>query len=115
MTFRPRNKFGVFQDAKGKADRTADGIQFHSKKECHHYQILKVLERAGNITGLELQPRFPLIVKGVLICTYVADFRYKTKAGETVIDDVKGQLTPEYKLKRKLFETLYSPLKITEV
>ncbi len=33
-----------------------DGIRFHSKGEARRYQELRLLERAGEITNLELQP-----------------------------------------------------------
>ena len=85
-----------------------DGIRFASKREGRRYQELKLLERAGEISALELQPRFPLRVDGKLICTYVADFQYVAK-GKSIatVEDVKGVQTPEFKIKRKLFETLY--------
>jgi dsDNA-binding SOS-regulon protein len=54
-----------------------DGISFASKKEARRYSELKLLERAGEIADLQLQPRFPLTVNGVRVCTYVADFQYR--------------------------------------
>ena len=33
---------------------------------------------------------------------YLADFVYETKDGKTIVEDVKGAVTPEYRLKRKL-------------
>lgn len=77
------------------------GIRFASKREAARYGELKNLERAGIITHLELQPRFPLIVNGAVVCTYVGDFRY-LEGGKSVTEDVKGFKTSEYKLKRKL-------------
>lgn len=101
--------------SKYRAQRTEyDGITFHSKKECFRYQELKILERSGIITGLELQPRFPLVVNGIRVCDYLADFAYKDQSGRTVIEDVKGVRTPVYKLKRKLFEACFKQLRITE-
>jgi len=80
-----------------------DGIKFDSKKEAKRYQELKLLEKAGEITDLELQPRFNLIVNGKKICAYIADFRY-TSRDKTIIEDVKGMRTPIYKLKKKLMK-----------
>ncbi len=54
----------------------ADGRRFASKKEAARYRVLKALEGAGEISGLTLQDRFPLIVNGIKVCTYVCDFRY---------------------------------------
>ena len=97
-----------------KENRTMDGIVFHSEREMKRYWELKLLVRAGTIVDLELQPRFPLIVNGAKICTYVADFRYKDLSGRTVIEDVKGMRTPEYVIKSKLFHALNPSLRILE-
>lgn len=89
---------------------TLDGHTFDSKREASRYGELKLLEQAGQITGLELQPRFELIPKQrrddgrpERACEYVADFRYTdTRTGQTVIEDAKGMRTRDYILKRKL-------------
>lgn len=47
----------------GNRKTVIDGIHFPSKLEAARYQQLKLLELAGQITGLELQPRFELIPK----------------------------------------------------
>jgi len=78
-----------------------DGHRFASKAEAQRYSELKNLESAGIVSHLELQPRFPLIVGGKVVCTYVGDFRY-LENGKPVTEDVKGFATAEYKLKRKL-------------
>lgn len=78
-----------------------DGIRFASKAESRRYSELKALERAGVISFLELQPRFPLIVNGQHVCTYIGDFRFMEN-GKSVTEDVKGHRTDEYRLKRKL-------------
>lgn len=83
-----------------------DGINFHSRKEGARYEELKLLVKAGAINDLELQPRYPLVVNGVKIATYVGDFRY-TEDGEQIIEDTKGFETREYKLKKKLMLALY--------
>lgn len=85
-----------------------DGIRFDSKAEASQYMDLKIQERLGAIQSLELQPSFPLIVNGVKIGTYRADFRYiVTKTGETVVRDTKGMKTPVYTMKKKLVKALY--------
>lgn len=86
-----------------------DGHRFPSQKEGRRYQELQLLVRAGSIKNLELQPSFPLVVNGKKICEYRADFKYFDQAkGSTVIEDVKGFKTPEYKIKKKLTEAIYS-------
>ena len=49
-------------------------VLFDSKREAARYQELRLLERAGEITALRVQPRYPLAVNGVPICAYVGDF-----------------------------------------
>jgi hypothetical protein len=83
-----------------------DGITFHSAKEAKRYGELKMLERAGEITGLQLQPRFKLDVCGRHVCTYVGDFQYLERNGGVVVEDVKGHRTETYKVKAKLFHAV---------
>lgn len=88
-----------------------DGITFDSAKEGRRYADLKLLERAGEIRDLKLQSPFPLMVNGVLVCTYVADFTYRRAdpfLGETVVEDVKGMRTDVYKIKRKLMKAVHN-------
>ncbi len=105
-----KNKYGVGP----KESRTADNIVFHSKRECGRYVDLKKLERAGVIRNLEVQPPFPLVVNGVKVSTYFADFRYNDLDGRDVVEDVKGARTAVYVLKSKLFHALYPALRILE-
>ena len=85
-----------------------DGIRFASKREAARYGLLRVLEGAGQISGLVLQPRFPLVVEGEKICTYVADFQYTDcTTGAVITEDCKGMKTPVYRLKAKLLKALH--------
>lgn len=83
-----------------------DGITFDSLKESRRYGELKLLEKSGRISGLEVQPAFRIVVNDCLICTYKADFQYVTDtphaSGQVVVEDVKGMQTPVYRLKKKL-------------
>lgn len=89
---------------------TLDGHAFDSKREACRYGELKLLEQVGQITDLELQPRFELIPKQrrddgkpERACEYVADFRYTdVRTGKQVIEDTKGMRTRDYIVKRKL-------------
>ena len=93
-----------------------DGITFQSKKEAERYKILSLLESQGRIDNLRLQPRIALMVNGVKIGHYIADFQYDI-SGKQVIEDVKSKATrtPIYKLKKKILETYDPPVVITEV
>lgn len=81
---------------------TVDGHRFQSKREARRYGELKLLERAGVITNLELQPCFTITVNGQRVCTYYADFAYVDRSGHRVVEDAKGFKTAVYRLKRKL-------------
>ena len=92
-----------------------DGIRFASKAEARRYQHLKLVQAAGRIHNLRLQPRYPIMVKGALVCTYVADFSYsEIPSGRYVVEDVKGVRTAIYRLKAKLMQAA-NGITITEV
>jgi hypothetical protein len=93
-----------------------DGIRFASQKEARRYQELRLLERAGEIHGLQLQPRFPLLAPpgGNRLGEYRADFRYctcrrgaKCARSQEVVEDVKGFKTPLYRWKKRHVEAQY--------
>jgi hypothetical protein len=89
-----------------------DGIRFASKREAFRYCELKLLEKAKAIEGLKLQPRYPLTVNGLHVCTYVGDFEYADYGNSgpkarTVTEDSKGVRTKEFIIKAKLFHALY--------
>jgi Protein of unknown function (DUF1064) len=80
-----------------------DSIRFASMSEGRRYRELKLMQRAGEISGLECHPKFSLDVKGMHVCTYIADFMYIDSAsGLWVVEDVKGVKTALYALKKKL-------------
>lgn len=95
-----------------------DGIAFASQSEARRYDALKLLRDAGAIDDLLLQPRFPLIVNGVKVSRYTADFGYRdTQTGRYVYEDVKGgsaTKTRAYVIRRKLVKALYG-IDIVEV
>jgi hypothetical protein len=107
---------------------TVDGITFHSKREAARYGELKLLEKAGEILDLKLQPSFvlmaPVIRGGVEninegtiervspIGEYRADFSYIANGYRPVLDrliveDVKGFRTALYKWKKRHVERQY--------
>lgn len=74
-----------------------------------------MLQRAGHIELLERQVKYPLVVSGLKVGTYIADAAYFDKqTGEHIVEDVKGFLTPVYRLKKKLVKALYG-VEIREV
>lgn len=125
-----RNKYGNRKIIK-------DGQAFDSVKEARRWIELSLLEKAGEITDLRRQVEFPLLPTqreastevyqrgenkgkpkpGKVIekpVVYVADFVYKTKGGETIVEDTKGFRTKDYVLKRKML-LYFHKIKIREV
>ena len=99
-----------------------DGITFDRLKEANRYSELKLLEKAGLIKDLTLQPRFNLQEsfkkngKSIGKIDYIADFMYfDNEKKKTIVEDVKGYKTDVYKLKKKLFERKYMNLEIKEI
>ena len=92
-----------------------DNIKFDSNLEATRYKELKLLLRAGEISNLELQPRFLLQDsfkkngRTFRKIEYIADFQY-IENGKTIVEDVKGIQTDVFKLKYKIFEKVYPDL-----
>lgn len=100
---------------------TVDDRVFDSKREADRYSELKLMERAGVIRSLVLQPVFPLWAhtgvvahEPVEIGSYRGDFGFEesyTVNGDLhwrdVVEDCKGFRTPLYRWKKKHVEAQY--------
>ena len=88
-----------------------DGIKFSSIKEMKRYGELKLMEHAGHISKLKLQPSFEIVIKGQKICKYIADFTYFNSKQIRIVEDVKGYKKGAayqmFKLKKKLMKALH--------
>jgi len=93
------------------------GIRFDSKKELNRYLILEQMQIKKYISNLEVHPVFPLIVNGVKIGRYTADFKYINNQGIEIIEDVKSKVTRtrDYILRKKILATYKPPVIITEI
>lgn len=85
-----------------------DGVRFASKSEAARYQELRLLEKAGEIRDLELQPRYELQPpftdrdgKRWRAIYYVSDFEY-WEGEQGVAEEVKGFETAVWRMKRKM-------------
>lgn len=110
MAWKNYNRLNKYNNHKTKVD----GIEFDSVREAERYKELKLLEKAGEIEYLELQPKVVLqdkfVYKGKTIraITYKADFAYFDKRKQkSVIEDVKGMETDVFKIKKKMFLKKY--------
>lgn len=93
---------------------------FDSVKEFDRYQQLALMERAGEISDLQVQKKFPLvppqklsdgsILRGM---DYICDFAYM-QGGEQRIEDVKGYKNPAsaayrvFQIKKKLMKWIHN-------
>lgn len=112
-------KVGTRRGKYNAAGERVDGIFFHSKSESVRYLQLKALRDDNVIDNLELQPSFDCLVNNIKVCAYRADFRYdiiddRGYSIRTVVEDVKGMITPEYRIKKKLVEACYD-MKVIEI
>ena len=88
-----------------------NGRIYDSKKEAHRSFELDMLEKAGEISNIEYQPPFPIVINKVKVCLYKADFKYTEKDGTVIIEDVKGYKKGSayamFRLKKKLVLAVY--------
>lgn len=113
---RPRRLAGRGANKFGAVQTQADGYTFDSKREAARYQELKYLVLAGEIVNgtLLVHRRYSLVVSGILIGHYEADFSYTEKDGSRIVEDVKGVKTQVYRLKAKLMLAIHG-ITISEV
>ena len=108
----------------GAKKTTVNGITFDSKLESERYEQLMLLEKADEITGLQLQVEFQ-ILKGwkspdtgekIRSKNYVADFVYIDNAtNKMVVEDTKGMETAEFRLKWDLARSQYPQYEFRKV
>lgn len=93
-----------------------NGITFGSRLEADRYQQLLLLEKAGEIAELKLQPELQIMEGWVDSETgekhrsrfYVGDFKYLDMASHTwVIEDTKGVETAVFGLKWEYVQSEY--------
>lgn len=90
-----------------------NGDIYDSKKEASYAYKLDILRKAkGNDKGndkvldVERQVKFSIDVNDIHICNYILDFKV-TYPDRVVHYDVKGMLTPVYKLKKRLMKACH--------
>lgn len=114
-----RKRFAKRADAPVKKKYNAEGRHVGgqwcaSEAEAVRYEQLLVMEQDGLVEKLECQPRYPIVINGVKVCDYVADFKFiwhgpevLDPRGMPVVEEVKGLETPAWKLKCKLVKAIY--------
>jgi hypothetical protein len=96
---------------------TKNGETWDSVREYERHLVLLDMQKRGEIRNLERQPRWPVEINRVKICTYIGDWQYQEPSGplstkrlpvwRTVVEDAKGFQTAEFKLKFRLMKALY--------
>lgn len=103
---------------------TVNGITFDSKLEAERFEQLLLLEKAGEIDDLKLQPEFqinqgwkhPETGEKIHSRFYVGDFQYHDLRSEkVVVEDVKGMETAEFRLKWDLVRSQYPGFEFRKV
>jgi hypothetical protein len=93
------------------------GITFDSKREAARWSHLRILERAGHISGLRRQVAFELApsvkfegaARAKPALRYFADFEY-VENGARIVEDVKSEATAKkeaFVIKRHLMKHLH--------
>lgn len=108
VTIQQYRKFLQGKNKYGAIKTEYNGVMYDSKAEAHRAAELDLLARTGVIENIERQVKFPIIINGVKVFTYLADFTYQYKrTGVKVIEDVKGVRTAMFNLKKKCVEAQY--------
>lgn len=91
-----------------------DGIIFDSKREARHYGELQMRLAAGEVAKVELQPVIEIVPKCVgpdgkaqRAITYRGDFKVTYPDGRVEVQDVKGMVTKDFRLKEKMLWALH--------
>lgn len=127
-TVKPKYKKSKSEGKIAHKKTVVDGITFDSKMESQYYEYLKDLKDRGVIREFELQPKFLLqdkfiVVEGETIfgsdkrfnslkrktkaetiraINYIADFKVIYNDGREEIIDTKGRATADFEIKRKM-------------
>ncbi len=93
--------------------QASSGTWCASKKEAARLSELRLLEKAGEIQNLVVQPEFPIFINGKKVFTYVADAAY-FDGKRRIVEDTKGVRTQVYRLKARCVEAYYN-IQIMEI
>jgi hypothetical protein len=103
---------------RNKPFRDRAGVYWHSRKEHRHWLVLRAAEAAGLVRSLRRQVKYVLLVNGIEVGSYVADFVFfDSETNRVVVQDVKSPATrklPLYRLKRNLMRAVWG-LAVEEV
>lgn len=94
------------------------GHTHDSKREAKRCDELHLLQRAGQIEGLTVQPEFKFAIDGSWlkmsnghVAGYKPDFQYK-EGDKIVCEDVKGMIVRDFPLRAALFRHLFPDMEL---
>jgi hypothetical protein len=89
---------------------TVNGVLYDSKFEGNYAGELELRKRMGDIKSWERQVKIPLVYNGYHIANYYIDFIVHHNDGRTEYIECKGYPHEVWKMKWKIFESLYADL-----
>lgn len=89
-----------------------NGNRYDSKFEAKVAADLEYQKQCGQIKEVRRQVDFPLVVNGLKITTYRADFVVITNENKTRIVEAKGMQLPVFRMKWKLLEALHPEIEL---
>lgn len=119
----PPREGGVVNKYGAKKTTCRAGHSHASKKEAGRCDQLHLLQRAGEIESLKIQPAFSFTVNGVELkhdngrrAGYTADFSYiDRREAVEVVEDTKGYAARDWPLRKALFRACFPALVLREV
>lgn len=86
-----------------------NGQLYDSRREADRHGQLQLLEKNGEVRELRRQVKYVIVVNGVRICSYTADFVYLERRKDEwteVVEDVKGYPNDRWPMKKKLMKAV---------
>jgi hypothetical protein len=109
---KPRSKFGA-------ESCIYENRRYHSRKEAAYARDLDLrrhdADERRRVVAVEPQFKVSLDVNGKHVTNYFVDFRVTFGDGSVQWIEVKGFETPEWIIKRRLFEAIYPNRKLVVV
>ncbi len=103
---------------RAKKAHCSQGHTHDSIRESRRCNDLHVLQKAGQISGLEIHPKFRFSINGAdvkldngHVAGYTADFSYIENNRE-IVEDVKGFIVRDFPLRAAIFRTLYPGIEL---
>ncbi len=109
------NKYGAKKTA------CQHGHLHDSRREAVRCNELHLLQRAGNIQALTIQPKYEFAINGDWLmmlngqrAKYTPDFSY-IENGRQIAEDTKGMVTEAFRLRAALFRHLFADIELRVV